>query len=121
MAANLSPECLVEAAAGDFKGLKLERNGGFLYPFFQLFSILPYGSTCCHSLVWLKMAKTGCRRCPLVSPSLFESSVVFGVLLLKSVGYQAYLLLFDRFWGFHFIGCQAPQTWHTCRCVGRDL
>ena len=34
------------------------------------------------------MAKTGCRRSPLVSPSLFESSVVFGVLLLKSIGYQ---------------------------------
>ena len=27
------------------------------------------------------MAKTGCRRCPLVSPSLFEASVVFGVLI----------------------------------------
>ena len=67
------------------------------------------------------MAKTGCRRCPLVSPSLFKSSVVFVVLLLKSIGYQPHLLLFDRFWGFHFIGCQVPQTWHACRCVGRDL
>jgi hypothetical protein len=31
------------------------------------------------------MAKTGCSRWPLVSPSLFDFSVVFGVLLLKSV------------------------------------
>jgi hypothetical protein len=54
------------------------------------------------------MAKTGCRRCPLVSPSLFDFSVVFGVLLLKSIGYQPHLLLFDRFWGFHVIGCQVP-------------
>ena len=46
------------------------------------------------------MAKTGCRRFPLVSPSLFDSSVVFGVLLLKSIGYEPHLLLFDRFCGF---------------------
>ena len=67
------------------------------------------------------MTKTGCSRWPLVSPSLFDFSVVFGVLLLKSIGYQPYLLLFDSFWGFHFIGCQVPSTWHTCGFLDRDL
>ena len=54
------------------------------------------------------MTKTGCSRCPLVPLPLFDFSVVFGVLLVKPIGYQPRLLLFDRFWGFLCIGCQVP-------------
>ena len=55
-----------------------------LYSFFQLFSypslrvnMLPFT---CLAQACSSMAKTGCSRWPLVSPSLFDFSVVFGVL-----------------------------------------
>ena len=93
---------------------ELQRNGGFLYPFFQLFSILPYGSTCCHLRVWFKHGENRLPPLPL-------GVTVFVWSLCCFWGVDTHLLFFDRFWGFHFIGCQVPQTWHTCRCVSRDL
>ena len=64
---------------GDLKEMEVSYTHSFscLVPFLT-------GQHVATHLFGSSMAKTGCRRCPLVSPSLFESSVVFGVLLLKS-------------------------------------
>jgi hypothetical protein len=50
------------------------------------------------------MFKTGL----LCASVVFVCGVVSGGIDSKSIGYQLHLLLFDRFWGFHFIGCHVP-------------
>ena len=61
--------------------LHTELQGG---PFNCLVSFLT-GQHVATYLFGSSMAKTGCRRFPLVSPSLFPASVAFAMLLLKSI------------------------------------
>ena len=81
----------------------LERNGGFLYPFFQLFSILPYGSTCCHLLVWLKHGENRLPPLPLgVTVFVWLLCFFAGVVTQINWLWAAFSLVWPFLWiSFH--------------------